>query len=214
MKKLTALILALSLTASLAACGNSGGGNSGASNGGNSSTSQGSSTSGSQASGSVQGLTEAIAEQPILLTSSGQSADYQIVGTVLKNLGLDYTMEATASELGDAKTLMIAVGGSSKGLGAAGIDADQELARVTALIDAAESAGVTIITLHTGGTTRRGDLSDKFIAPSFEKADYAIVVKEGDQDGMMAGICSTNGIPVDMIDSVTDLTTVLPAAFK
>lgn len=206
MKKFTALILALALSVSLTACG--GGGGAQSSGSGNSSG------SGSQASGTVQGLTEAIAEQPILLTSSGQSADYQIVGTVLKNLGLDYTMEATATELGDAKTLMIAVGGSSKGLGAAGIDADQELARVTALIDAADSAGLTIITMHTGGTTRRGDLSDKFITPSFEKADYAIVVKEGDQDGMMSGICSQNGIPMDLIDSVTDLTTVIPKAFK
>ena len=34
----------------------------------------------------------------------------------------------------DCKTLILAVGGSSKGLGAAGIDADQELARTDALI--------------------------------------------------------------------------------
>lgn len=208
MKKLSALILALSMALSLAACGGT------SSSGTPSSGSQASSQASSQSGTAVEGLSEAIAEQPILLTSGGQSADYQIVGTVLKNLGLDYTMEATATELGDAKTLMIAVGGSSKGLGAAGIDADQELERITALIDAADSAGLTIITLHTGGTTRRGDLSDKFITPSFEKADYAIVVKEGDQDGMMSGICSNNGIPADMIDSVTDLATVLPGAFK
>lgn len=208
-KRIAFLMLATALSLSLVACG---GGASTGSGSGSSDTSG--NTSSSQSSASVQGLTEAIAEQPILLTSSGQSADYQIVGTVLKNLGLDYTMEATATELGDAKTLMIAVGGSSKGLGAAGIDADQELERITALIDAADSAGLTIITLHTGGSTRRGDLSDQFITPSFEKADYAIVVKEGDQDGMMAGICSENGIPADMIDSVTDLTTVIPVAFK
>ena len=207
MKRLTAFILALAMAVSLTACGS-----------GNKTPAQSSGSAASSGGGSqdstVQGLSEAIAEQPILLTSSGQSADYQIVGAVLKNLGLEYTMEATASELGDAKTLMIAVGGSSKGLGAAGIDADQELARITALIDAADSAGLTIITLHTGGTTRRGDLSDKFISPSFAKADYAIVVKEGDQDGLMAGICSQNGIPADFIDSVTELTTVIPAAFK
>jgi hypothetical protein len=48
----------------------------------------------------------------------------------------------------------------------------------------------------------------------FENADYAIVVKDGDQDGLMASICSKSGIPCDYIDSISDVVTVLPAAFK
>ena len=99
-------------------------------------------------------------------------------------------------------------------MGAAGIDADGELARVGELIDGAKAAGVSVIAMHTGGTGRRGDLSDKFIQPIFEKADYAIVVSAGDEDGLMAGICADKGIPMDSIGSISDVTTVLPAAFK
>ena len=116
--------------------------------------------------------------------------------------------------MGDAKTLIVVVGGSSKGLGAAGIDADGELARLDEVLKAAEDAGMTIIVMHTGGAARRGDLSDKFIAPCFEKADYAIVVAAGDSDGLMSGLCAENGIPMDSINSISDVTTVLPAAFK
>ena len=106
------------------------------------------------------------------------------------------------------------VGGSSKGLGAAGIDADGELARLDELMKAAKDAGITIIAMHTGGEARRGDLSDKFIAPVFDMADYAIVVSSGDTDGLMAGLCSKNGIPMDSIESISDAVSVLPAAFK
>ena len=87
-------------------------------------------------------------------------------------------------------------------------------ARVDELIKGAEDAGLSIIVMHTGGSARRGDLSDKFITPIFEKADYAVVVKSGDEDGLMAGVCASNSIPVDMIDAISEVATVLPKAFK
>ena len=168
------------------------------------------------AAGEAAGNSDAIAEFPALVTSGGQSADYQMIGTVMTKQGMDFTINnlATSADLGDAKTLIVVVGGSSKGLGAAGIDADGELARVGELIDAAKSKGLTVIAMHTGGSARRGDLSDKFIAPVFEKADYAIVVKSGDEDGLMSGICSSKGIRMDSISSISEVATVLPAAFK
>ena len=191
-KKIIAAALALALALTMAACGGS-------------SSSSSSAAASSDAAGStaaVEGLKEAFAESPILLTSGGQSADYQMI-----NL-------ATSADLGDAKTLVVVAGGSSKGLGAAGIDADGELARLTELLDGAKEKGLSIIVMHTGGEARRGDLSDKFIAPCFEKADYAIVVAAGDSDGLMSGLCAENGIPMDSINSISDVTTVLPAAFK
>jgi hypothetical protein len=152
----------------------------------------------------------------VLVTSGGQSADYQMIGTVMKKLGMDFTLNnlATSADLGNAKTLIVVVGGSSKGLGAAGIDADGELKRVAELIDGAKSKGLPVIVMHTGGAARRGDLSDKFIKPIFEKADYAIVVSSGDTDGLMSGICSSKGITMKSINSISDVTTVLPAVFK
>ena len=168
------------------------------------------------ATGEVAGLTAPIAEAPALVTSGGQSADYQMIATVMGKVGMDYTVSnlCTSADLGDAKTLIVVVGGSSKGLGAAGIDADGELARLTELLDGAKAAGLTVIAMHTGGEARRGELSDKFITPIFEKADYAIVVTSGDEDGLMSGICASKGIPMDGIKSISEVATVLPAAFK
>ena len=46
--------------------------------------------------------------------------------------------------------------------------------------------GITILAMHTGGSARRGTLSDSFINPAFEGCDAAIVVSEGDTDGLMS----------------------------
>ena len=209
MKKFFALLLAGAMTLSLAACG--------AKEETPAATPSAPAASAPAATGSeVAGLTEAFAESPILVTSGGQSADYQMIGTVMGKIGMNYTINnlATSADLGAAKTLIVVVGGSSKGLGAAGIDADGELARLAELIDGAKAAGLSVIAMHTGGEARRGDLSDKFITPIFEKADYAIVVTSGDADGLMSGICASKGIPMDGIKSISEVATVLPAAFK
>jgi hypothetical protein len=213
LKKGLAFVAALMMVVSMAACGESGGTSSAAQSAAHSPAS---SAASGAASTSVQGLKQPIAEQPILLTSVGQSADVEMVKTLFKKINIDPTTDhlATADSIGNAKTLVLAIGGSSKGLGAAGIDADQELARVAKLVDAAKAKGLTIIAMHTGGQTRRGELSDKFIKPAFEKADYAIVVAEGDKDGMMKGLAASESIPMDTVDKITDVPEVLKAAFK
>lgn len=205
MKKFFATVLALAMTLSLAACGSK---EEGGSSGGVAQSGQTSAT--------VEGLSEAIAEQPVLLTSVGQSADAEMVKSILNKLGVNFTLEglATPDDLGDAKTLILAVGGSSKGLGAAGIDADQELARVQELIDAADAAGMTVIAMHIGGDARRGELSDKFIEPSFAKADYALVVASGNTDGMMTNLAAQYSIPMDEVATMADIMTPLKGAFK
>ena len=205
-KKIFALLLAAMLVLSLAACGDKP----------DDSSNNGDNSNNSSANTEVSGLTEAIAEYPALVTSGGQSADYQMIATVMEKQGMEFTTNnlATSADLGDAKTLIVVVGGSSKGLGAAGIDADGELERLDELMTAAKDAGLAFIAMHTGGEARRGDLSDKFITPVFNMADYAIVVSSGDSDGMMNDLCAGNGIPMDKIDSISDVVTVLPAAFK
>ena len=209
-KKISALLLAGALAFSLTACGKE---DSVTPPGGNApAASSGAASSGS---GELTGLTEAFAEGPVLLTTGGQSADYQMVGTLMKNLGMEYELNnvATSADLGDAKTLVVVVGGSSKGLGAAGIDADQELARTEDLLSKADELGITVVALHTGGSARRGTLSDSFISPAFAAADIAIVVSEGDGDGLMSGILAGNSTPSAYVEQVADCIETLKTLF-
>ena len=154
-------------------------------------------------------------EGPILLTSGGQSADYQMINSVMGKLEMDVTMNnlATSADLEGVETLVVVLGGSSKGLGAAGIDADGELARLDELLVAADAADISILVMHTGGEARRGDLSDKFIGPILPFADLAVIVETGDKDGLMAGICTDESIPTKMLTGMADLSTALPEIF-
>lgn len=198
-KKIAVLALCLSMAAgSLTACGSKP-----AETQAPAAQSQAAGGEAQAAGGEATGITEAIAEAPIILTSVGQSADVNVVQTLLKKCEIECDLNATlkADDLSSYKTLVLAIGGSSKGLGAAGVDENQELDRVKSVIAKAEEQGMKIIALHIGGSARRGTLSDKFIPDALKAADAAIIVSEGDSDGLMKGIVTEGGIPTAFVDN-------------
>ncbi|NPE20480.1 hypothetical protein DWB64_01515 [Fusibacter sp. A1] len=154
------------------------------------------------------------AEQPILVTSSGQSADVQMLKAVLTNLEFDFdfnpTVEADAIE--KYKTIIFVIGGSSKGLGAAGIKPEEEIARTERILDAAADA--TILGVHIGGESRRGGLSDSFANVVAPNADYMIVVEGGDDDGYFTEIALENGIPLVLSENIAAVGAPIIEAFK
>ena len=168
------------------------------------------------ASGDLPAVTAGSCQLPVLLTSVGQSADGDIVATHCKKIKLDVYQNNTvkAEELTNKyKTIILAVGGSNKGLGAAGIDADQELARTDALIKKAKELGITIIAMHVGGADRRGTLSDSFIKPAFAAADIAIIVESGDTDNLMHDILAGNSTPTAYVAKSSGVRDVLKSLF-
>lgn len=127
----------------------------------------------------------------VALTSVGQSPDGMMVRVVLRNvLKIDPLFNAlmTPSELTAEKVLIAVVGGSSKGLGAAGINPEQEASRAKSLLQAAKDKGVKILVMHVGGEGRRGTLSDLFITEAAPFADGMIVVDGGNTDGIFTKI--------------------------
>ena len=168
------------------------------------------------ATGDLPAITPGSCPLPAILTSVGQSADVDIVATHCKKIKLDVYQNNTikAEELSDKyKTIILAVGGSNKGLGAAGIDADQELARTDALIAKAKELGMTIIAMHVGGADRRGTLSDSFIKPAFAAADIAIIVESGDSDNLMHDILAGNSTPTAYVAKSSVARDVLKSLF-
>lgn len=203
-KKVFAITAALTM-AVVTGCGNSGSGSTAATTAAPAATTAAAAEAAEAApagNGAAE-ITEAIAETPALLTSVGQSADVNVVDTLMKKAEIECDLNATVTEdgLDGYKTLILAIGGSSKGLGAAGIDENQELDRVNKVIAKAQENGMTIIALHIGGSARRGTLSDKFIPDPLAAADAAIIVSEGDSDGMMKGILDSNGTAAAFIDN-------------
>lgn len=211
MKKIATIAMAGALALSLVACGGSS-----ASSAALAASASAASTAASAAATDLTEISAGMCQTPAILTSIGQSADVDIANTLCTKAGIEVTLNKniTGDELpDDCKTLILAVGGSSKGLGAAGIDADQELARTDALIAAAKDKGITVLALHTGGSARRGTLSDSFITPAFQGCDAAIVVSEGDSDGLMSGILAANGTPATYVENTAGSLAALQNAF-
>jgi len=159
----------------------------------------------------------AFADKPALLTSIGQSADLEMVKVLLTRAKITFSTDAVikAADLSaSVKTLVLVVGGSSKGLGAAGISADDEIARSKALIKRARELGMKIIAVHVGGEARRGTLSDVFIELCIPLADYAIVVADADKDGLFTKLAANAKIKLAKVEKISAAGAPLAAAFK
>ena len=156
------------------------------------------------------------AEQPFLITPAGQAMEAMMVKIMADKAGLKFSYEKTATPdaLKGNKTLILVSGGSSKGLGAANIDKDQELKRVQTLIDEAQKQRIKIITIHIGGTKRRGKLSDPFNTLAAENSNYLIILKEGDQDKFFKSIAEKKKIPMKYIEKILETGDVLKEIFS
>lgn len=172
---------------------------------------------------------EARAELPVLVTSCGQSIGPTTIKVVLQRLKMTYdidplatpeTMRAKAKTGTPYKSLIITMGASLKGMGAAGIEIEDELARAAALIEEARKTGVKIIGAHIEGMKRRsqgaaaGDTTDEqsidAVAPN---SAILLVLKEGNADGRFTVIAEAKKIPLVEFEKTVDLIPALEKLF-
>jgi len=162
------------------------------------------------------GRAETSFEQPVLITSAGQSAEVQMASVLAKRAGLDYTLVKLAqpADLEQKKTLVLSIGASMKGLGAAGLDMAQENARVNALIETAEAGGIPVLGFHLGGKARRGQLTDDLAEALVPKVALMIVVESGNEDGFFTNLCREHGVPLIEVERAPDALAPFQAAFR
>lgn len=175
------------------------------------------------------------ASLPVLITSCGQSPGATMLKVIFIKMKLEFTPKAyeandlaTAQDLTAAlkagapyKSLIIVMGASLKGMGAAGISIDDELARTSKLIEEARRQGMTVIGAHIEGLKRRaqgaavGDNTDELsidaVAPN---CDILIVIKEGNKDSRFTIIANKKKIPMIEVEKLLDLQPELEKIFK
>jgi hypothetical protein len=167
------------------------------------------------------------AETPALITSCGQSPGPTTIKVFMQKLKLAYdidslatpaTLQAKAKAGAPYRSLIIVMGASLKGMGAAGIAIEDELKRAADLIAEARKEGITIIGAHVEGMKRRsqgaaaGDTTDEqsidAVAPN---ANILLVYKEGNADGRFTTIATGRKIPLIEFEKMMDM---LPALEK
>ena len=149
----------------------------------------------------------ALEEKPdVLITSIGQSADARMVSVLLTRHDIETAYEQLASTeiIKDYKIVIAVVGGSSKGLGAAGIDQRDEIARTKELLQEIEEQEVILLVMHTGGEARRGALSDAFLDEIVPYANHLIVVESGNMDGYFTDISEEKDISIEIVAKIVD----------
>ena len=170
------------------------------------------------------------AETPILVTSCGQSTGPTMIKVCLQRVKLAFdvdtlagpaVLQAKAKAGTPYKSLIITMGASLKGMGAAGISIDDELERAAALIAEAHKEGITVIGAHVEGLKRRaqgaaaGDTTDEqtidTVAP---QSNILVVYKEGNSDGRFTTISKSKGIPLIEFEKNMDLIPVLEKLFS
>ena len=153
--------------------------------------------------------------QPVFVTSFGQSTDAAMLDTVMKRIGVEYVYNATATA--DAvrgyKTVIIAVGASTKGLGAAGISESEETERAKAIMQAIEESGAEVICCHIGGSARRGTLSDLFADMVMAKASWIVLKEDANFDYKFTKYAEEHNLPISLIYATKDALTVFTDVF-
>lgn len=157
-------------------------------------------------------------ELPLLITCTGQTPGYLTIYTLANRLEIKADSEPLISprrmeELG-YKTMIVEMGASLKGLGAAGLNQDEEMQRCKAVFAKAKELGIKIIGTHTGGEARRNEIADKFIIPFAPECDYLLVLSEGNQDCFFDNIAEENEIPLLVFDAFAELPGILTAMFN
>jgi len=167
-------------------------------------------------------------ESPTFIASVGQSAGAMQARVLADRAGLEFTFEARPAPemLEGHNTLIVVLGASTKGLGAAGVDIDAEIAWGTRLFDKARASGMSIIAMHIEGGTRRGPSSDRINSTFAPLVDHLIVKganpdqewteaeeADGNADGLFTTIAAEHGIPITYIARTLDAVGALQQLF-
>ena len=155
-------------------------------------------------------------EFPVAMTAPGQSPEIAIVSLLARRVELEIKTDPflKPEALNGFKTLIIIIGGSGKGLGAAGVDIQEETERAKNLIAVCKEKEIKIIGMHLGGETRRGANSQIMIELVTPMCNYVVVREDGNKDGIFTKICLENKIVLTEIEKTLQVVDVLKALFQ
>lgn len=159
------------------------------------------------------------AEAPVITTTCGQSPGALMVTQISRQIGLECEqqdlLKADYLKENEFKTVIITMGTSGKGMGAAGTDMQDEVERINEIIKVAKEKGMTVIGAHIEGEARRVDDNDeksiKTVAP---QSDIIIVREDSNKDGYFTDLGEEKGVPVYVIEKTLELKQPLKEIFE
>jgi len=164
------------------------------------------------------------AELPLVVTTCGQSPGALMIWVLSKQIKLPCDrkdlltaedLKAKADEGNPYKTLIITTGTSMKGMGAAGVDIDYEVARIEAVIEEAKKEGILIIGAHIEGMARRVDATDAAsIATVTPESKLLLIREDSNEDGYFTKAAEEQGVPIITFKETLDLSDIFKQLFN
>lgn len=163
------------------------------------------------------------AGEPLLITNAGQGPGGKMGRLLVRRSkavkNLTYSSEPKTQEIidGGYKTILVIVGSSAKGLGASGITIDDEVARLTTIMEGCKKAGVQVIVAHIEGKARRGkpgSANERSIDAVAPYAQAFVVKADSNLDGRFTELAKVNGVPLTVIDQTLDFMSVVKQMYS
>ncbi len=115
------------------------------------------------------------------------------------------------------KTIIFAIGASLKGMGASGLTVEDEINRISSIIEHCKSNGIFIVAVHAGGESKRGAAgshNERMIDAVAPFADYIIVVNDSNKDGRFTKIANNKNIPLSEVKYALNIVGIVKKMFK
>jgi hypothetical protein len=157
--------------------------------------------------------------EPAVVTTCGQSPGALMVKMMCDEVKVECAQIdlLKAEQLAGAKfkTLIVTMGTSLKGMGAAGVNVDSELKRTRAVIAEAHKQKLIIVGVQLEGPSRRTDQTDeasiRTVAP---ESDLLIIRSDVNGDGYFTKVAADKKAPLILIKEALDVKALLPVLFK
>ena len=165
-----------------------------------------------------------LAKGPAVATTCGQSPGALMIKQICVRAGVKCEQNdlITAEDLRKKaeneegyNTLIITMGTSGKGMGAAGTNMKDEVKRIEGLIKEAKEQGMTVIGAHIEGEARRVDENDaKSIEVVAPQSDIIIVRDDSNKDGYFTDIAEKNDLPFYSVEKTLEVTKPIKEIFN
>ncbi|MFD2761433.1 DUF6305 family protein [Lentibacillus juripiscarius] len=157
-----------------------------------------------------------IAEEKILITSAGQAAENIILLSVAEKLNLeaDYRPRALGTDLYDYNSVVIMLGSSANGLSHTGRSFQEELSRVSSLIQEADAADLPVILINVSAPLRHHVQTRELFEQIAPSTDYFIGLRSIRNAEFYIQTLRNHSVPVTLITRLDDIHTPFNAIFR
>jgi len=163
----------------------------------------------------LPGLPRPIAEEPVIITSAGQSTDTYIIRDVSNQLMIRsfFMPQARSADLKEAKTIVLVVGYSSLGTKLQSKSYEEEKMRIEKLIEKAKENNSTILTVVMGGEQSHNN-TEELLRLIGTQSDYMIGLRESSNESILTELAKERDIPLTLVSGVNDISEPFASAFR